>query len=190
MWGWNLRTHQRSTCLCFLCKTISAYHPAGGKRCKKRRDPRFSVGVAWLWIVRRHPMCLCIQRTARWNWVLTCFGAALVALWLTLGDLQRLNHADSLIPTFVSLYRWTWFYWGQNRYGMLTSLLAMPLHHPLINLLFQNWMVSFCGLLVFPLAHAYLLGWRTAPLSGVAGAAVLLLAGPDCFHMDYLLANQ
>jgi hypothetical protein len=95
-----------------------------------------------------------------------------------------------MIPAFASLYRWTWFYWRQNRFGMLTALLAMPIHHPLLNLLFQNWLVSFCGLMVFPLAHAYLLGWRTAPLSGVAAAIVFLLSGPDCFHMDYLLANQ
>jgi len=104
--------------------------------------------------------------------------------------MQRLNNADSLIPTLASLYRWTWFYWGQNRFGMLTGLLAMPIHHPLMNLLFQNWMVSFCGLLFFPLMHTYVRGWRTAPISGLAGAAVFLLGGPDCFHMDYLLANQ
>ena len=131
-----------------------------------------------------------IQSGAGWNCVLICLGAALVALWLTLGDMQRLNHADSLIPAFVSLYRWTWFYWEQNRFGMLTALLAMPIHHPLINLLFQNWLVSFCGLMVFPLAHAYLLGWRTASLSGIAGVTVYFLAGPNCFHLDYLLANQ
>ena len=127
---------------------------------------------------------------ARWSCGLACLTAATAALWLALGDLQRLNHADSLIPTFASLHRWTWFYWGQNRFGMLTALLAMPIHHPLANLLFQNWIVSFCGLLVFPLVHAHLLGWRTAPISGALGAAVFLLASPECFHLDYLLANQ
>lgn len=139
---------------------------------------------------RHHSMRLRVQRWKRWNYVLTCFGAALVALWLTLGDLQQLNDADAIVPTLTSLYRWTWFYWGQNRFGMLTALLAMPIHHPLINLLFQNWMVSFCGLMVFPLAHAYFLGWRTASLSAVAGAGVFLLAGPDAWHKHYLLASQ
>jgi len=126
------------------------------------------------------------DRIACWS---VC-AAALVAGWLTLGDMQRLNHADSLIPAFASLYRWTWFYWGQNRFGMLTALLATPIHHPLMNLLFQNWMVSFCGLLVFPLVHAYLLGWRTAPLSGLVGAAIFLLLVSGSFHLDYLLDSQ
>jgi len=139
----------------------------------------------------KHPsMRLRVQRWMRWNYILTCSGAALVALWLTLGELQRLINADTIVPALTSLYRWTWYYWGQNRFGMLTALLAMPIHHPLINLLFQNWMVSFCGLMVFPLAHAYLLGWRTAALSGVIGAGVFLVSGPDSWHMDYLLASQ
>ena len=125
-----------------------------------------------------------------WTALLVCVGAALVSGWLTLSQMQRFHHADSLIPALLSLYRWTWFYWGQNRYGMLTALLAMPIQHPLYNLLFQNWLVSFCGLMVFPLTHAYLAGWRAAPLSGLLAATVFLLAGPEQFHADYLLVNQ
>jgi hypothetical protein len=125
----------------------------------------------------------------KWTWILSCGGAALIAAWLTLSDLHRGNNADSMIPVFVSLYRWTWFYWAQNRYGMLTALLAMPVHHPFLNLLVQNWMMAFSGLLVFPLASAYLLGWRNSGLAGLIAATLFLLAGPEVFHADYLLVQ-
>lgn len=129
----------------------------------------------------------------RGNWrevVVVCLVAGVVAGWLTLGGLQGMNHADSVVPALMSLYRWTWFYWGQDRFGMLTALVAMPVRDPLGNLLVQNWMVSFCGVLVFALVHAYLLGWRGAGISGVLGAGVFLVFGPGSFHSDYLLDNQ
>lgn len=111
------------------------------------------------------------------------------ALFLTLGKMQWLNHADCLIQALTSLYRWTWFYWGQGRYGMLTAALATPVHSPLGNLLLQNGIVTFCGLMTFPLAHAYVIGWRTAPLAGLLSTGIFVLAGKDRFHQDYFI-NQ
>jgi hypothetical protein len=126
-------------------------------------------------------------RSTRAIGVTVCVATAAIAAWLTFSDLHRGNNADSLIPAFVSLYRWTWFYWVQNRYGMLVPLLAAPIHSPLLNLLFQNWVAAFTGLLVFPLVTAYLLGWRRAPLAGLLAAAIFLLTGPERFHGEYLI---
>ena len=54
------------------------------------------------------------------------------------GPGARLANADSLIPVFVSLESWTLFYWGQDRFGMLLPLLAMPVRDSFWNLMVQN----------------------------------------------------
>ena len=54
------------------------------------------------------------------------------------GPGSRLANADSLIPVFVSLESWTLFYWGQDRFGMLLPLVAMPVTDSFWNLMVQN----------------------------------------------------
>jgi hypothetical protein len=83
--------------------------------------------------------------------VATLMGA--VALWLDFGTLHEFHHADSLIPVLVSTQRWTPYFWGQDRFGMLVPLLAMPVRAPLANLLVQSWMMT-CAALLAPFAIA------------------------------------
>ena len=54
------------------------------------------------------------------------------------GPAARLHNADSLIPLFVSLESWTLFDWGQDRFGVLLPLLAMPVTDSFWNLRGQN----------------------------------------------------
>lgn len=63
--------------------------------------------------------------------------AAGLALWLDCSALHGHHNSDSLVPVLVSLDRWTPFYWGQNRFGMLVPLLALPVRDPFTNLLVQ-----------------------------------------------------
>ena len=70
-----------------------------------------------------------------------------LAAWIGLGSLHDLQHADSLLTVLISTQRWTPFFWGQDRFGMLVPLLAMPLRHPLANLLAQGWLMSTAALL-------------------------------------------
>jgi hypothetical protein len=99
-----------------------------------------------------------------------------LGLWIDLGWFHRYNHSDSLIPVLVSLYRWTPFYWDQNRVGMLVPLVALPFRHPLDNLLVQGWLVLGAALAVPFLLTRYVLRSPAWPLAGAlaAGASVLL----------------
>lgn len=63
---------------------------------------------------------------------------AVAAVWINLGTFHRLENGDSVLPVLMSLHRWAPFIWEQNRFGMLLPLLAMPIRHPLANLLFQR----------------------------------------------------
>jgi hypothetical protein len=56
---------------------------------------------------------------------------ASLAAWMGLGTLHDFEHADSLLPVLISTQRWTPFFWGQDRFGMLVPLVAMPIRDPL-----------------------------------------------------------
>jgi hypothetical protein len=103
-----------------------------------------------------------------WPWLLL---AGVLALWIDLGPFHRHNNSDSLVPVLVSLYRWTAFYWDQSRVGMLVPLLALPLRHPLDNLLFQAWLVLWATLALPFLLTRYTLRSPAWPLAGALAAA-------------------
>ena len=71
----------------------------------------------------------------------------------------------------VSLYRWTLFYWEQDRLGMLVPLLAIPFRNPLANLLVQSAVNAFCGLAAFFLCARYVMreGWFFTGAVSAAG---------------------
>ena len=77
-------------------------------------------------------------------WKLLCrglFGATLLycAAAINFNPLiQSFHQADTLLRALISTVRWTPFYWTENRLGSLTPLLAMGIHNPLPNLLFQT----------------------------------------------------
>ena len=78
------------------------------------------------------------------------------------------TRADSFIPVFAGLYRWTPFFWEQNRFGQLIPLLSLPIDSPFANLLFQ------VGLRLFAVAAAFFLLARTVvprPLLAGGGRA-------------------
>ncbi len=84
------------------------------------------------------------------------------------------HNADSLIPVFVSLERWTLFYWQQDRFGMLLPLLAMPVRDSFQNLILQNTM-SVALLLAGSTAALARVGVRL-PAAWAVGHLALLLA--------------
>ena len=73
---------------------------------------------------------------------------------------------------------------------MLVPLLAMPIRHPLANLLVQGWMMTAAGLLA-PFAAARFLAGRDAPWIAIgAGANLLfLLLTPPVVQFDWLAAQ-
>jgi hypothetical protein len=115
-----------------------------------------------------------------WPFLLLCAG---LAAWIDLGNLHRFENSDSLIPILVSLYRWTPFFWEQNRYGMLVPGLTCWIQHPLMNLLVQDGITAFACLATVFLLARYLLPNRSYPLVAAWGIGTMLLLVPpwQCF---------
>jgi hypothetical protein len=106
--------------------------------------------------------------------ILFCAAGALAALCIDFGAFHRLHNSDSIVPVMMSLYRWTPFYWEQDRFGMLVPLLAIPFKSPLANLLVQSAINLFCGLAAFFLCARYVA--RGAWLfTGALSASLFLL---------------
>lgn len=108
------------------------------------------------------------------------------AALLDLGAIHRLEHGDSLVPVLVSLQAWTPFYWDQERYGMLVPALALPLRHPLANLLLQRGLLILSGLGAVVLLARHVLPGRDWPLAGALAAALLLLLAPAAWSFEFL----
>lgn len=107
------------------------------------------------------------QGLGEWKWRLVALAtAALGSTLITCGRLHSLHSSDSLIPVLVSLQQWTFFYWDQDRFGMLIPLLALPFRDPFSNMLVQGWLGTTAALLAPLLAARLLLGpsgpWVTA----------------------------
>lgn len=111
--------------------------------------------------------------------VLTAVAA--LAAWLDFSRLQESHHADSLVPVLAGLTAWTPFFWGQDRFGMLIPLLALPVREPFAHLLLQGFLVmalSSWGLLL--LVRTLLpptFPW--APPAGLLLVLLLLVAPAD-----------
>jgi hypothetical protein len=92
-----------------------------------------------------------------------------------LGSYHRGNGSDTLVPVFISLWRWTPFYWECNRIGMLLPLLAMPFKNPMTNLVVQAGLALFGSFATFFLLARYVLRGGAWPLAGALGCALCVL---------------
>jgi hypothetical protein len=109
-----------------------------------------------------------------------------VATWIDFGTLHRYHNGDALIPILVSLYRWTPFYWGQNRLGMLLPLLAMPFRNPLTNLMVQMGLSTFAALVSMCLLARYTLPRGLWQLAALLSAAGFLALAPTWIRFEIL----
>jgi hypothetical protein len=113
-----------------------------------------------------------------------------VATWIDFGTLHRYHNGDALIPVLVSLYRWTPFYWGQDRLGMLLPLLAMPFRNPLTNLLVQMGLSSFATLVSMCLLARYTLPRGLWQLAALLSAIGFLALAPAWMRFETLAVHQ
>ena len=128
--------------------------------------------------------------TSRHPWFIVSLLVGGLAAWMDLGTLHDFGHADSLLPVLVSTQRWTPFFWGQDRFGMLVPLLAMPIHHPLANLLAQAWLTVSAALLA-PFVVARFVTGRGADWIAIGACTnllFLLIALPEV-QFDWLVAQ-
>lgn len=118
-------------------------------------------------------------------------GVVLLAasFWINLGSFHQLQNGDSIVPALVSLERWTPFYWEQGRFGMLVPLIALPLRHPLANLVFQNIVTCALGLAAFFLVARLFLrrGWFAV---GALSCALFILLTSATTRFEYLGTPQ
>lgn len=109
--------------------------------------------------------------------------AAVVALaaWLDFSRLQEGHHGDSLVPVLAGLTAWTPFFWGQDRFGMLIPLLALPVRDPQAHLLVQGFLVIALSLWGLMLLVRTLLpcAFRWGPPAALMLVLLLLLAPAD-----------
>lgn len=127
---------------------------------------------------------------SRHPWVIVSILIAGLAAWMGLGTLHDFGHADSLLPVLISTQRWTPFFWGQDRFGMLVPLLAMPIRHPLANLLAQGWITAGAALLA-PFAVArFVAGHGDDWIAiGACTDVLFLLITPPVVQFDWLVAQ-
>jgi len=111
--------------------------------------------------------------------------AAAAALCIDFGAFHRLHNSDSIVPVLMSLWRWTPYYWEQDRYGMLVPLLTIPFKNPLSNLLAQSAINAFCGLAAFFLCARYVVR-RAWLVTGTLAASLFLLFNSEAARFLYL----
>jgi hypothetical protein len=104
---------------------------------------------------------------------------AVAAVCIDFGAFHRLHNSDSIVPVLVSLYRWTPFYWDQDRFGMLVPFVALPFRNPLANLLVQSAINVFCGLGAFFLCARYVAPKAWLFTGAFSAAFFLVFNRPD-----------
>ncbi len=120
-------------------------------------------------------------------WAAATVLAGVMAAWMAGGPFHSWQSADSLIPILVSLQRWTPFYWSQDRFGMLVPLIATPVRDPLMNMLFQGWLMTMAGLLApFLLARCVTGDPHRWFVAGAVTNLLLLALAPIGTQFDWL----
>jgi hypothetical protein len=114
-------------------------------------------------------------------------GCGLVAGWITFGSIHRDQHSDSILNVLISLQCWTSFVWEQDRFGMAVPLLAIPIRHPLANMLFQAYVMIFSGLVTFFLMARYTFRDSSYPAVGLVGASSVIALTPSYFRFEYFI---
>lgn len=102
----------------------------------------------------------------------------LAALAVNFSWIHGLHDADTLLLPLISIDRYTPFYWGDNRYGMLVPLLVSPVKDYRANLLLQTQILTAAAIACVVLLHMRILdsGPRLRALSISAGAVALAIA--------------
>ena len=131
-----------------------------------------------------------VPDTLRHPWLIVAAVAAVLAAWMGLGTLHDSQHADSLLTVLISTQRWTPFFWGQDRFGMLVPLAAMPIRHPLTNLLVQGWIMTVAALLA-PFVMARFLTQRAGAWIAIGACTntLFLLVARPAVQFDWFVTQ-
>jgi hypothetical protein len=120
-------------------------------------------------------------------WLLLLVGS--IAAWMNFARLQYIGDADSVVLLLVSLQRWTLFFWGQDRFGMLVPLIARRFHNPLANMLVQGWLTTVAGLLVPFLTAWYLSAGRAWFATGALANTLFIVTFTEAFRFNWYVSQ-
>ncbi|MBC8164561.1 MAG: hypothetical protein H7Y20_01670, partial [Bryobacteraceae bacterium] len=86
------------------------------------------------------------EATPRWQmlaFVACCIysAAAIATSWI-----NTAHNSDTVLQSFISIHKWTPYYWEENRFGMLVPALAAPIRAWGWNLLVQMFLIAGSGL--------------------------------------------
>lgn len=102
---------------------------------------------------------------------------AIASLLLTFGSRTGTHDADSVLTTFMSTQRMTWYYWDQNRFGNLLPAATSMLSDFWANFHAQVILRNLCALCsVF--AALFMLGARDRVAERFFAAVMVLFASP------------
>jgi hypothetical protein len=96
-----------------------------------------------------------------------------IAVTINFSGIQAGHDSDSVLMAFISIDRWTPFYWGDNRYGMPIPLLASFIRDYRWNLLFQTQILTLAALGVVCSMNLFFLHASETPVVARLGAACL-----------------
>lgn len=80
-----------------------------------------------------------LRRVQNWDISLAATFSLLIAVCAAFSSYYLvIIGPDTIVAYMASLEKWTPFFWGQDRYGMLIPLLTLPISNPFYNIVLQN----------------------------------------------------
>lgn len=111
---------------------------------------------------------------------------ASAAVWITFAGIHAGHNADSLVFGLASVFRWTPFFWKQDRIGLLTPLVTSPVTDPVANLVLQVGITTFAGLCVPLLTIEVLRPSTTGRVAATLANALMLALAPERVVSNWL----
>ncbi|MDX2154338.1 MAG: hypothetical protein SFV54_26595 [Bryobacteraceae bacterium] len=114
-----------------------------------------------------------------WLMALLLLSLLFAAVSINFSWVQGHHNSDTLLLPLISIERYTPYYWGDNRYGMLVPLLATPIRDYVWNTLFQTQILTLAAFGCVVAFHVWYLRPKPAfdveALSGACLSVVLIL---------------
>jgi hypothetical protein len=129
----------------------------------------------------------------RWSaaaWPIVLTAVLLATGCIVFSDIHSHTSGDSVVPVLVSTVHWTPHYWGADRFGMVLPLLAAWINNPLTNLIAQNCMSAFLGLLSPFLLACFIFGPRLFVAVGGAVSGLYVFAFSPFELYTYISLGQ
>lgn len=107
-----------------------------------------------------------------------------IAFWMGFSKMSLPHSSDTLMPSLMSLQKWTFFYWGQERLGSFLPLVLIPFKHPLTNYLVQKIIAIYFGFVCLFLIGRYITNHQNWIPIGCISAILMF----NCLFQEQIIA--